>query len=401
MKKTIGAVISVLACAVAMLALQVNLGYAQNHDHFKTYNVTPFPLVAPIPVTLEDQFGPVEGQVDGITMFSNPVVKELPGGEVSPIADPNNHLTWYPFMGLAGPHTILVSNQFGGDQKMTVENFNFILLPAWKMLINGQPTPHDHPSILDHYVCYDVTSGPPVGLANVTLTDQFHQEIVEVGDPRVFCNPADKIIPDDGLPMYDPDNHLACYDIIPHVGAPPLEVWANDQFGDSMFMVLQNELLCVPSTKILCVPEICDGIDNDCDGVIPADEIDDDGDGYVECTPWAGSVPGIIGGGDCNDGNANIYPGNSNANCDCADPIRQGTPENQAAGNCADGADNDCDGLIDTDPECTGGTCTGSAEASTYEASPVYGSSDLSKHLAYLILPIGVLIAFRIWRRKR
>jgi len=61
-------------------------------------------------------------------------------------------------------------------------------------------------------------------------------------------------------------------------------------------------------------PEICDGLDNNCDGNIPADEIDDDGDGYSECE------------GDCDDGNAAINPD---------------------ATEVCDGIDNNCDGQID------------------------------------------------------
>ena len=44
-------------------------------------------------------------------------------------------------------------------------------------------------------------------------------------------------------------------------------------------------------------PELCDGKDNDCDGLVPANEVDDDGDGMSECE------------GDCDDTDANIYPG--------------------------------------------------------------------------------------------
>ena len=43
--------------------------------------------------------------------------------------------------------------------------------------------------------------------------------------------------------------------------------------------------------------ELCDGKDNDCDGVVPANEVDDDGDGFSECE------------GDCNDSDATVFPG--------------------------------------------------------------------------------------------
>ena len=31
-------------------------------------------------------------------------------------------------------------------------------------------------------------------------------------------------------------------------------------------------------------PEICDGLDNDCDETLPQDEVDGDGDGYISCS---------------------------------------------------------------------------------------------------------------------
>ncbi len=74
--------------------------------------------------------------------------------------------------------------------------------------------------------------------------------------------------------------------------------------------------------------ELCDGLDNDCNSVILATEVDNDGDGYVECTIDAGGWDGVPSklGGDCNDTKASVYPG---------------APET------CNGIDDNCDGIDD------------------------------------------------------
>ena len=71
--------------------------------------------------------------------------------------------------------------------------------------------------------------------------------------------------------------------------------------------------------------EVCDGKDNDCDGTLPDGEEDEDADRWMICE------------GDCDDTAAEAHPG---------------LIESSGSGNCHDGLDNDCDGLVDTDPEC-------------------------------------------------
>jgi hypothetical protein len=110
--------------------------------------------------------------------------------------------------------------------------------------------------------------------------------------------------------------------------------------------------------------EACDGEDSDCDGNLPNAEIDVDSDQYLECEPYVGSLPTILGGGDCDNSAPEVNPGLTEASF--GDLM------------CSDSLDNDCDGLTDfedngcqecqipadcddgnpcTDDDCVGNVC--------------------------------------------
>ena len=139
-------------------------------------------------------------------------------------------------------------------------------------------------------------------------------------------------------------------------------------------------------------PELCDGLLNDCDTpILPADEVDDDGDGYVECTVdprgWQGFT--ITGGEDCDDiddtTGESTFPGAATkdglecmkdvdndeygdahpartgvaAGSDCDDMVSEVYPRAQE--HSLDGLDNDCNGQTD-DITLGSTTLTGEAE---------------------------------------
>jgi len=114
--------------------------------------------------------------------------------------------------------------------------------------------------------------------------------------------------------------------------------------------------------------ELCDGIDNNCNNGMPPDEVDDDADGWMVCD------------GDCDDADPDTWPGAAEL-CDRADNDCDGVvPADEAdddadnwsicandcddadpavhpnvAEDCFDGVDNDCDGDVDEDDdECAG-----------------------------------------------
>ncbi|MBL7954756.1 MAG: S8 family serine peptidase, partial [Flavobacteriales bacterium] len=84
--------------------------------------------------------------------------------------------------------------------------------------------------------------------------------------------------------------------------------------------------------------EVCDGLDNDCDGQVDEglqlEYADNDGDGFGDpLQPLPCDTPGVANAADCDDANTDIHP-NAQEICD--------------------GLDNDCNGIVDDVPDSDG-----------------------------------------------
>jgi uncharacterized protein (TIGR03382 family) len=95
--------------------------------------------------------------------------------------------------------------------------------------------------------------------------------------------------------------------------------------------------------------EICDGVDNDCDGSLDATENDSDLDGYVECTIDGGGWDGddsVVGGDDCDDTEPDVHP-NAAEYCDDVDHDCDGSDTANAVDPTSWYTDGDGDGFGD------------------------------------------------------
>ncbi len=186
-------------------------------------------------------------------------------------------------------------------------------------------------------------------LGSVTQVTVVKKQTTTIGT-QDFCNDGDGdgyVVPadcDDTNPAINPGADEACGDGIDNDCDGTIDedcAVCTDNDGDGFYAQsgCGTDLDCDDSNSSVnpVATEVCDGIDNDCDGVIDEDGldqtsyyIDNDGDGYgdpttavLACDPPGGYV---AFGGDCDDANAAVHPG--------ADEI-------------CDGFDNDCNTAID------------------------------------------------------
>jgi hypothetical protein len=178
-----------------------------------------------------------------------------------------------------------------------------------------------------------------------------------------------------------------------------LSTWYSDVDGDGFGDSSTAVIACSSSGAVLVdgdcndgdasiypgAPESCDGFDSDCDGVIPADETTDgDGDGVAQCA-------------DCDDANSTVYPGATELcdsldnDCDGLIPANETTDgDNDGVFSCADcddgdatrypGATEECDGV---DNDCDGVLSVEESTDGDSDGSPFCEDCDDSDPLTY------------------
>jgi hypothetical protein len=238
-------------CVAGVAAAQVPI--EQRVDHFRCYFTSRLP-VEPSPTVLQDQFDVATKTVERVNQLQiirlcNPVTKITADGKITPIVNPNHHLTMFRFNPQpVVPRIATISNQFG-EQRITIRDAAVLAVPTGKAkLPNPAPAP---PTDLDHYKCYSA-SGQPVNQI-VALKDQFTSEPVRVLEPIGFCNPTRKAHAGKVFGIKNPDAHLACYVTTPSQ-FPGAAVNIQNQFVKRPIRALRPDILCVPSLKLEWAP---------------------------------------------------------------------------------------------------------------------------------------------------
>lgn len=232
-----------LASAVLGLCVLVSGVTAQGSggppgiDHYKVYLVNQPQQPPTRTVFLRDQFGLGPSQVFRMEKFATPAVKDG-----FPLFDPITHYDWWRINPVPFSATVFATNQFGAEQELHLKQSEYLLTPSLKFPQPGQVLP-----LRNHYRCYSVDGPSPARL--VTVQDQFGFNQAFVDSARMFCTPVEKQDPTGFYPILDPEAHLTCYDI--HK-TPPTQVQTvvvQDQFGFWDIIIVQDQLLCVPTFK--------------------------------------------------------------------------------------------------------------------------------------------------------
>jgi len=215
-------------------------------DHFKFYQVD-LDTAPDInkEVKLVDEFGTVNTMVGKATSFGNPVEK-VHNDVVTPISDQNRHFTLYD-LDIDQPNSwrVVVKNQFGDNQELTVAG------PGW-LLVPTQKEGHEEPVCLNHFLVYVVTDYETFPFVNVHLEDQFLEEDVDIGAPHYFANPVQKTVDGNVTEIVNEAEHMVFYSAQFEAFSKTVQI--ENQFGPQTLnleaLELSMDMLAVPSEKI-------------------------------------------------------------------------------------------------------------------------------------------------------
>lgn len=205
-------------------------------------------------LTVIDQFGTRQVQIEEPFSLLNPAEKRRTGKPAEPVNNPDDHLLCHELVPQqTANRSVRVQNQFG-TRTLTVGRPLTLCAPARKSLPT-EPPPGAPPTRLDHYLCYDVSNETP-DLPSETMTaiDEFATRSIRIDEARDFCNPAEKRRTGmAAVPITQDEIHYVCYRITTHSPTfQPRDVRTRDQFGfEDPLKIKYLRRLCVPSSKLL------------------------------------------------------------------------------------------------------------------------------------------------------
>jgi hypothetical protein len=224
-------------------------------DHFQCYWIYEGASLVPgVVLSLKDQFVDIEVELGWPIYFCNPVEKVYEG-VVTPILDPDHHLTIYEIYYQQEPQywEVEVSNQFGkwggsASWPMIVRGPVALAVPTQKLV----PGDHNPPVGLDHFLLYEVSVLPDWSIFIDSLSDQFgYQQNVGLTAPYYFANPVRKTDASGMVTeIQNPQAHLLFHTIMAQPYAyPPLQIV--NQFGEQFFPnVWGPYLVAAPTVKL-------------------------------------------------------------------------------------------------------------------------------------------------------
>lgn len=216
-------------------------------SHFLCWAGMFLPFDGPI-VGLQDRFGAYDADVEGADLMCNPARKKR-GDRITPIVSERQHLKHYDIdTDPAAPVDILVTNQFGRDQRVIIQgNPSGLLVPTRKF-------PHKAPRGLDHFACHIVMNNLDIN-KRVQLRDQFKRFRTTVVEELFHCLPTRKVHGTRVVEVRHPGAHLACYSIAPRSLDSPKSRRTKNQFEEAKITGVEALFLCVPSrTRLTPVP---------------------------------------------------------------------------------------------------------------------------------------------------